>query len=334
MRTLAKLVRLGQVREHPNADNLRIGNVGGWEVVVPGHSEEGDAGVYFEIDSVLPEDSQWTAILHTRKIKTMNMRGILSQGLFRHLDDVPPLLDIEFLEGKDVTQYLGVTKRPDLHEDLQNHAADLTAFDAVLSSGPPKTNEDRIQSNMELLECLQGRPFYVTRKLDGTSATYAYIGDELKALSRNFLVTTRNLEYWRIAKTYDLQRKLMRCPQWVIQGEIVGPKVQKNCLNLKKSELRVFDIWDLGSHRYLDFHEIPEALAKLNEHPEGRKLEMVDVVEVGDEFQYDLQTLLQKARGIYPGTKTLQEGIVVRSQTEPRVSFKVISNEFLIKHKQ
>lgn len=335
MRTLAKLVRLGPVREHPNADKLRISRVGGWEVVVPFHSEEGDAGVYFEIDSVLPEDPPWTAILHTRKIKTMSMRGVLSQGLFRHLADVPPLLEIEFQEGKDVTQFLGVTKRPDLHEDLQKNPSDESPFEVVLSRGPPKTNEDRIQSTMELLERLQGRPFYVTRKLDGTSATYAYVGDELKSLSHNFLVTNRNSKYWLVAQTYDLQEKMMKHPQWVIQGELVGPKVQKNHLELKKAELRVFNIWDTGSHRYLEFQEMQEALENLNEHSEGEKLRMVDVLEVGDEFQYDLQSLLRKAaEGFYPGTKNLQEGIVVRSQKEPRVSFKVISNEFLIKHKQ
>jgi len=189
---------------------------------------------------------------------------------------------------------------------------------------------------MELLERLQGRAFYVTRKLDGTSATYAYVGDELKALSHNFLVTNRNSKYWLVAQTYDLQGKMMKYPQWVIQGELVGSKVQKkNRLELEKAELRVFNIWDMGSHRYLDFQEMQGALENLNEHSEGEKLRMVDVLEVGDEFQYDLQSLLRKAaKEFYPGTKNLQEGIVVRSQKEPRVSFKVISNEFLIKHKQ
>ena len=93
-RKLATLVRLGPVIKHPEADRLQIATVGGWEVVVGLDCKENDEGVYFEIDSVLPEED-WTADLPARKIKTIRLRGHISQGLFLRMTDVPALRDVE-----------------------------------------------------------------------------------------------------------------------------------------------------------------------------------------------------------------------------------------------
>ena len=348
-RTLAKLVRLGPVREQQieDAPPICVGQVGGWEVIVPRKSQEGDKGVYFEIDSILPPYAPWTKALGTpRHIRTVKVGDVVTQGLFRHLRDVPPLLDIEFVEGVDVTELLGVTKRLDLQEDLVQAGAEMALHSGVaagphsrrfaLPGGPPKTGEPRVQSNMELLKSLQGRPFYITLKYDGTSATYGYVGDEFKALSRNFVASKPSSEYWRVAEIYDLQGKMVKYQHYVVQGEIVGPGLLKNLLNLKRLEFRVFNVWDKNLQRFLQFEELQAAIKNLNkEQKKGESLKMVDVVETGDNFQYDLDELLRKAaEKNYPGTENPQEGTVVRSQTEPRVSFKVISSAYLIKYRQ
>lgn len=351
-RTLAKLVRLGPVRKHhiEDAPPIYLGQVGGWEVIVPLKSREGDMGVYFEIDSILPPSAPWTEALETRHIRTVKIGDVVTQGLFRHLRDVPPLLDIEFMEGEDVTGLLGVTKRLDPQEDLVQPVAEIALHSGVaagphrrsaraesaLPGGPPKTGEPRVQSNMELLESLQGRPYYITLKYDGTSATYGYVGDEFKALSRNFVASKPSSEYWRVAEIYDLQGKMVKYQHWVVQGEIVGPGLLKNLLNLKRLEFRVFNVWDKNLQRFLQFEGLQAAIKNLNkEQKKGESLKMVDVVETGDNFQYDLDELLRKAaEKNYPGTENPQEGIVVRSQTEPRVSFKTISSAYLIKYRQ
>lgn len=58
----------------------------------------------------------------------------------------------------------------------------------------------------------------------------------------------------------------MQHSHWIIQREIVGPKGQKNCLNLNQ----VFNIWGMINRRYLDFEELQIALETLNKCPKGK----------------------------------------------------------------
>jgi hypothetical protein len=65
---------------------------------------------------------------------------------------------------------------------------------------------------------------------------------------------------------------------------------------------------------------------------------MVEELERGESFAHDQASLLALAEGFYPGTKNEREGIVVRPLTDARskvlggrLSFKVISNRFLLK---
>jgi hypothetical protein len=59
----------------------------------------------------------------------------------------------------------------------------------------------------------------------------------------------------------------------------------------------------------------------------------VPLEEVGDNFAYTLDELLQKARGKYPSGLD-KEGIVVRYSLDPhKVSFKALNNDALLKEK-
>lgn len=333
-RKLAKLVRLGPVVKHPNADRLQIATVGGWEVVVGLDCKENDEGVYFEIDSVLPEEA-WTAALPARKIKTIRLRGHISQGLFLRMTDVPALRDFEFEEDADVTDLLGVVKRfdpQDLPEGVRSNCSEhsMMPFTEALPDGPPKTDEPRIQSNMYLLRYLEGRPYYITLKYDGSSATFGYVGGEFRMLSRNFLVTAEDSVQWYIAKKYDLTTRLANTA-FILQGEVIGPKIQGNPLQLREPELRVFNIFDVEQKRYLDLATFLDTLKTLNEVSAGLPLLGVNILYKGDSFDLDVKSLLKMAEGEYPDTKNPREGLVVRSQRPPRASFKVINNAYLLK---
>jgi hypothetical protein len=64
-------------------------------------------------------------------------------------------------------------------------------------------------------------------------------------------------------------------------------------------------------------------------------LKIADIEEEGEAFNYNLDELLERSRGKYPGGKH-KEGIVIRSRDIPkgrmhRISFKVIKNDFLLK---
>ena len=334
MRSLAKCVELGPVYKHPNADRLAIAEIGGWEVVVPISSKTGDQGVYFEIDSILPE-ADWTSSLPTRKIKTIKLRGMLSQGLFLPLTDIPQMDTDGYEEGKDVTDVLGVVKKPD-SQDLPDGVKTSTGSGAVsfvdaIANGPPKTDEHRIQSAKYLLDCLHARPYYISIKYDGCSATYGYDGDEFRVMSRNFVVDRQDSVYCYIADKYDLSGRLKERGDLVIQGEIIGPKIQGNPLAKASPEFRVFSVWSKSSHAFLPFDQMCTAIRDMNFDANKTRLEMVQVIDTGDKFNKDIKTLLQISDGFYDGTRNPREGIVVRSLGVPRVSFKVISNKYLIK---
>jgi RNA ligase (TIGR02306 family) len=102
---------LGKVVPHPNADRLASAKVGGWKVVVLNTSKEGDLGVYFEIDSILPEVPWHNVDASKRRIRTVKLQGELSQGLFLPRNDAFPVDESMWEEGTDLTKVLGIEKR-------------------------------------------------------------------------------------------------------------------------------------------------------------------------------------------------------------------------------
>jgi len=102
-----------EILPHPNADNLEIVHVKGWQVCIQkGSFKSGDLGVYFPPDSLLTEElcnrlGIWK-YTSKGKIKGIRLRGEPSYGLFIPLSEFPELKDSKV--GDDVTQLLGVEK--------------------------------------------------------------------------------------------------------------------------------------------------------------------------------------------------------------------------------
>lgn len=330
--------------------------------------------VYFEIDSLLDATSSWcpqfakagnvkvaeaNAGYH---IKTIKLRGELSQGLVLPLNHFEPSIwkcsVDELTESLDVTQLLGVTKY-DPPEIASCGAAGQSDRGGIPfpTHLVDKTDETRIQSDPKLLQAIQGLPYQMTVKLDGTSATFV-IDPDTKA----FLVCSRNQvcdpldpskrPYFEMAAKYNIEeclRSLMcgiaaldnqddilaigstskddnvlsrhNVPRNVaIQGEICGPKIQKNPLGLAETDFFVFNVVDINTKQRLPVEPFCRA----------HGFRHVFLEEQGDAFSYvSIPQLLAKAEGKYPGTKTEREGLVVRNQ-DGRISFKVISNAFLL----
>lgn len=109
-RALAYIVECGKVSDIEGADRIQLAEVGGWKVIIKkGELREGDKGVFFEIDSKLPE-AEWSEFLRDKhfKVKTMKLGkfGVISQGLLLPLTVFPELAGKEV--GTDVTDILGV----------------------------------------------------------------------------------------------------------------------------------------------------------------------------------------------------------------------------------
>jgi RNA ligase (TIGR02306 family) len=109
MRKLASIVEIATCDPIPDTDRLSVATMKGkgWQVVV-GRNEfkPGDLCVYFEIDSFLDPNDERYVFLRDRclrkfvsksgnvlreglKIKTIKLRGVLSQGLLMPLDKFP-----------------------------------------------------------------------------------------------------------------------------------------------------------------------------------------------------------------------------------------------------
>lgn len=335
-RKLASIKKIESIHPIEGADAIERAVIGGWNVVVKkGEFEEGDACVYFEIDSLLPEwpefeflrKSSWRENLGKYRLKTAKLRGVISQGLALPLSTFADKITDTRI-GTDLTEVLGIEKY-----EVPIPASLSGDVKGKFPSFIPKTDEERIQNVPEILKRHQDTEFVITEKLDGTSSTYYWYNGEFGFCGRNweFKPTTENT-YSQIAKKYNLENGL-REMNLAIQGEILGPGIQGNKYKLNEHKFFAFHAYNIDEQRYLDHEEFIKVCDVL-------KVEHVPVLNEWIVFKNGttVEDLLDLAEGMSYLYKTNREGIVIKSkveQTDPetgRLSFKVISNRFLMKH--
>jgi RNA ligase (TIGR02306 family) len=341
--TKRKLARVVCLEEVSSLDEkLNVSKVEGYTVVTGPSTKNGDVGVFFEVDAILPENTTWVDALSLRRkvIKAIKIRNVVSQGLFVPKENFKDVVSSEVFDqiGTDLTSILKITKVAD-EEDPGETAAKLAiskeklgvdslSWSKVFPRGPSKTDEPRVQGNKKMLEALIGKPYYITLKIDGTSATYGYFNDHLVICSRNNVLTEPNKDYHPVAVRYNLAEKLKNHPNWVIQSENYGPKINKNLLNTKQVDFYVFNIFDTNTCRRLGYKDFLAACDEL-------EVPHVPVLEEGESFNYTIEELCEMSKGKYEGTSNNREGIVIRSsealmfEGEP-LSFKVINEDYLV----
>lgn len=352
MRKLAKIVTIDNIRHLENSENLNIAEIGGWEIVI--NKKEnfviGGKAIYCEIDSNIPIDKDWLPdaikeMIKTKKLKkfilkTKKIRGVVSQGLLIPFSESISELENLDLET-DVTEILGITKYEKIiYEKICNSSNSKISKTPRISNFPlhlvPKTDELRIQSNKKLLNEFLNKEYYCTLKLDGCSSTFVLddkVLNDDKGLDDNFLVCSRNYiaedegDFWnKMAKKYDIKTILKlefeKGNHLALQGEICGPKIQKNLLNLNTLELFIFNIYDCKNKIRFNHKQIVDFCNNYN-------LKYVPLIESGDNFCYDIKELLELTKGFYENTKNHREGLVFRND---KYSFKVINNDYLLKY--
>jgi RNA ligase (TIGR02306 family) len=333
-RKLATVQHIDGLEPIEGADLIVRARVMGWDVVVKrGEFAVGDRCVFFEIDSLLPDGAPWAEFMRPRgfRIKTARLRGVLSQGLALPTSVLPEGIAVPEI-GTDVSKVLGVQKYEPVLPDTREVAGPFPGE-------VPKTDEIRLQSALGVLDEIRGKPFVVTTKLDGTSTTFFKKSeDELVACSRNWaLLRVETNAVWRVASELELAARLPI--GFVVQGELCGPGIQKNRLGLSKVSFFAFNVYDTRAGRYLGHQEMASFCAE-----RGIPAVPVEHLLVGDDaarFEHTLECYLELSKGFYPGTKNRKEGIVVRPLEEARsetlggrLSFKIISNEFLLKDEE
>lgn len=337
MRQLATIQQISDVQPIPGADAIEKIRIGGWWCVAKkGEFSIGDPCVYFEIDSLLPYGVPQFEFLAARsravtialdggetatgyRLRTVRLRGQISQGLALPVS----AFGLGGATG-DVSELLGIHKwEPPISKQM-----------AAMTYGPfpafiPKTDEERVQNLGDTVARHVGETFYVTEKLDGCSVTIYRTAERIGVCSRNWDLLDGNL-YWNAAR----QAGALDLPEgFAIQGEIIGESIQGNPLKLKGQQLFVFNVYDIGDGRFMDFTDMRRFCA-------DHGLKAVPVVDAAFSLPSDIAELVEMADG-----KSLlnaaadREGLVFRPLKEQReeirggmsrLSFKAISNRYLL----
>jgi len=333
-RKLCSIQEISEITPITNADRIECLHILGWTCVAKkGEFKKGDKVIYCEIDSLIPRKS-WSEFLFKDnkqfiRIKTEKLRGQLSQGIV-----FPISILSEYNIGDEVTNILGVTKyEPIIPASISGLCKGLFPTHII-----PKTDEIRIQSVSKVLNEINNQEVYITTKIDGTSMTVYYYKDKFGVCSRNLeLKESTENSLWKTAIELKLKEKLNTIStittfgNCAIQGELAGPGIAKNPLNLKKLTFYVFNIYDIDNHCYLNYKDFLSFCSML-------QLQTVPIEEVTIAKNWTIEYLLERSKGLYKGTNNQKEGIVIRPTNEMysntlkgRLSFKVVSNEYLAK---
>lgn len=368
MRKLATIRKVTNIRPIEGKDLIEQVNVDGWNVIVKKDEfKEGDLCVYIEIDSKLPARPEFEFLAKKDyTIKTMKMAGVRSEGIVFPLSILPK--KVKVVEGADVTKVLGVEQyNKEVEEELSFLDKIIDTIDKKMrkfawyrkltikskrsvkkSSSFPnwikKTDEERIQNKPKVLSL--GHMWLATEKLDGSSATYGYrnVGgvEEYVICSRNKRITDET-EVWSIInKKYNLEatikylfKKLKAKESLVIQGEIIGPKIQGNKYKLNEHQFFMFNLVVDGVK--MAYHQ----LAEWNEG-EGLTVEHIPIVPMHGAIRLSGDTTVDDILNYatfksHINKDTLAEGLVFRTFDENEVvvdSFKAVSPQFLISNKE
>jgi RNA ligase (TIGR02306 family) len=342
-RKLAHIETILKLEPIPGADLIEKATILGWSVVVrKDEFKVGDKCIYVEIDSILPERSEFEflRLVHFR-IKTTKRKGCISQGICFPLSILAekyfPLCEqfgSPLPEGTDVTEILGIQKwEPYVPAQLAGE---------VKGSFPDflfKSDETRIQAVPELLEKHQGKKFYVSEKCDGSSMSVFLNNGVFGVCSRNLeLRETEGNSFWKVARELNLESKLMgevnKLPLNVaLQGELVGPGVQGNKYKLDKLTFLVFNVFDINRRRHLDYNDFKDVVYGLGLTPVPMVSEDFLLPQMMDE-------MVEFSKGKSLLNKDVhREGIVLRplvneydEDLRGRLSFKVINPNFLLKY--
>jgi RNA ligase (TIGR02306 family) len=225
-------------------------------------------------------------------------------------------------EGVEVTDLFGVTKyEPPIPSCLAG--VSRGNFPSFLR----KTDEDRIQNSKKLLLTNADKEFYITEKLEGSSTTYYLNNDVFGVCSRNMdLEEVGENSMWNFARENGIEEKMRAYGRNIaIQGEIIGPGIQGNIYKLGNTTVKFFSVFDIDEYKYVGYDELCNVLAILG-------VSIVPIVGVNVKLPTTVDEILAMADGKSLLNKnTNREGLVFRTM-DGQVSFKAISNNYLLKN--
>lgn len=247
-----KVVRVGAIEKHPNADQLEVTNVWNYPVIIrTGDFQTGDLAVFYPIDAVLPDTEHWRTILgSSRRVKAKKLRGIFSMGLLGK----PPE---DAREGDDVRELLGVEK---YEAPLECTIGGENEKDPGVIPVYTDIEGFRRWPNLFLPE----EEVVLTEKIHGANARYAFVEDKLWVGSHTrFKKDSDTNIWWMAARQYNLEEKLRELPGVAFYGEVFG-QVQDLKYGITRGiSLRIFDAMNLSERRYVNYDKCIDLCSKI-----------------------------------------------------------------------
>ena len=357
MRKLASIKQVSATSPIEGADRIEVTHIDGWNVITgKGEFKPGDKVIYFEIDSYLPVDERFE-FLRARcyrefskngkvfeqgfRIKTMKLRGVISQGLVMSPSAFPEIGECEV--GDDLTEKLGVRHYDEISAPFIPVKVPCGDKFSDFPFWIPKTDEERIQNLVEYFDdpVMLDKHFEITEKNDGSSCTAFYAPSKTGGEEDWFGVCSRNMrlkrnpetsKFWSTILKMGIEEKLKKYYhashiELALQGELVGPGIQSNRDLYPDFEWHVFRIWDITHQKFLEPTKRRE-LCKLLDIPH------VAVIDPDCRVFVKFKTceeMLKFAEG-----KTVRgnerEGVVFKEiNTDNPITFKAVSNRYLLK---
>lgn len=218
------ITTLKDVRKHSNADRLQIAKVFGNSVVVGLDMKEGDKVLYFPTDGQLNYDfalknnllrkdkegnpSKGYLDPDKRHIRSIKLRGEMSDGLIMSIDSLADYVDVKTLkEGDTITtlggtliceKYIPKTKQPSqMPQTQKNKVKEKESFPFF------EQHIDTQQLAYNLGKFEEGDLCYITLKLHGTSQRTSYAlqkKNKLNPLHRigKLLFGTESMNKWKL----------------------------------------------------------------------------------------------------------------------------------------
>lgn len=284
-----------------------------------------------------------------KPVSQEELAGVYISTLY-YLNDIgeegeaPTIKEVEVGVDSDLTELLHVEHYDEVKESLQPQTGSAISADAMgnfPSAFVPKTDEERIQNLGDWFEKMKGRKWQVTVKADGTSCTIAY--SPTIDFENPGIVCSRNLRlknitaagvvplYWQMNQKYNILGKLAEAlvggMEYAIQGEVVGPGIQKDRNKESEFMFKCFRIWDIANQKFLNPNETV-AFCKEFDIPH------VEVLKTDFPFFDEITTMEDALKFAEGKTKegNEREGVVLKTCDDgPYASFKIVSNKYLMK---
>lgn len=346
-RQLASVQKVLEVVPIDGADKIELVKILGWQCVVKkGVFKIGDMGCYIEIDSIVPPTSSFEFMKDRKyRVRTIKLRGVVSQGLFMPFADLGITNTKRLKEGDDMTSSLGITKwEPDennvqIYQGKKNKSIwwklvytlpFLKMFRKKCGPGAsfpshlvPKTDETRLQAfGPNFLETYKDLPIAISQKMDGSSTTFVWNKGKFSVASRNvWYIEKKDNNFWKIVGETNIDKAVKQVfgkRNVCLQGELCGPAIQENRYKFDSLHYFLFGIFDSDKKEYFTPQQLIDAFNQLREA--GATIEIVDqLIRPSDKVTIKDIGLTVDAWLAFAETKsrfnsdTWNEGVVIRS---------------------